>query len=393
MEKMLLIKGGHVWHPDSQTHGSQDIVIDVDGTVRSIFPSGQEPGLAPGSYDILDAADCWVTPGLVDLHAHVFQYVTEFSLDADEVGVSSGVTTVVDGGSAGVLSLPAFAKLIAPSVHTKVFAFVDVSLIYLGDLKFTSHRVGLPNHPYNFSVDRLVEAVSTYPRLVKGFKVRATRPSGSHDVPLAMQTAKAAQAEHPVPIMVHLGKFPYADFPDTGELLGMLGPGDLVTHAFRGGSYGLLDREMRVRPEVVEARERGVLLDVGQEHSLHFGVIRNLLDQGILPDTLSTDLAVNTLHLPDPMLLDLMTKFLALGMEFMDVLRTVTTRPAQILGRTDLAQIRVGSKANLSILNRVVPDIGQARLQDGYGQTVTYPWRLAPNATVIGRVVFQPSSS
>lgn len=377
----LWITGGQVVDPDSGLNAIRDIAVE-NGRVAAIMPPQSVPQ-GPGG-TVVDAAGCLVTPGLIDMHAHVFEHVTEFSVPPEVAGYRMGVTTVVDGGSAGCLTAPAYAHLARSTPLTRLYGFLDASLIYLGDLKFTSHRVGLPTNARNFDADRLVRMTRDYADVIRGYKVRATNPPGESGIPPAMSTAKAAQREVAWPIMVHLGKFPYAQCPDTDELLAMLGPGDIVTHSFRGGRDGILTPTGQIRPAVRAALDRGVLLDVGQEHSLNFEVVQKALDQGVSPYTLSTDLAVNTIVQPDPFLVDVMTKFVALGMDMADVVAAVTAHPAALLRAPERGRIRVGDSANLTVLERLRAEDGAVTLRDNFRHTLRHAWRLWPRMTIVG---------
>lgn len=232
----------------------------------------------------------------------------------------------------------------------------------------------------------LVALASRYPNLVRGFKVRAV-PASDGSVP-ALATGAAARRETGLPLMVHLGRFPYAEEIGVGEICDALDSGDLLTHAFRSGRGGILDPQGRIEPAVREAVERGVGLDVGHERSFRFEVLEKALEAGLRPATAGSDLARNNQDLPDGRFLDVLSKLLVVGMPPLEVFAAATVVPARILGQGDrLGALRVGAEADLTVLRYDTPP-GGVTLLDAHGVGRQAPGRLRLVATIrAGRAV------
>lgn len=372
----LLITGGRVLDPGRGVSGGLDVAVEDDRIVRL------EAGIPREEADqVLDAGGRLVVPGLIDLHAHTYSGVVPIASDPDVAGVGSGVTTAVDAGSAGVQTLAAFLELVLPRARTEVIPFLNVG------------RAGILNFPpvggaADVDVDAAVRAIERSHGRVRGVKFHAMRASfaalGVEVMRLASRVARGAG----VPLMVHIGDwFVPEAFTGTRELLPLMEPGDIVTHVLTRHPGGLLGADGRVFPELLEARRRGVHLDPahGNFH-LDFDVARRLFDQGIVPDTISTDNSVpgrkNTFH----SLTECMSKFLALGFTLEDVVRMTTANPARILGVHDrLGSLAVGRQADITVLEL---SEGEWEFRDTSGNRLTGARALVPAATVKrGRVM------
>ena len=363
-----MLRGGHVIDPEIGVDGVADVMV-ADGRVVAVGPALEAP---PGS-EVRDVTGCVVTPGLIDLHVHVFPGLGDFCLHPDTVGVETGVTTVIDGGTSGVATFGLARRWIDdPDVQTRVLAFMDPNQIYFATKDFICHKLEIANDARNLDLQSAHDAYAANADVVVGCKVRACSIDDPRHSPF-LDAAQEVAGEHPV--MVHLGRFPFTPTIPTVDLLDALRPGDVITHAFRGAS-GVFASDGTVVPEFRAAVERGVRLDVGHSGTdFRFATARRLFDAGYLPTTISTDLNVFNLDAPVVSLPETMSKIWAMGVPLPDVVAMVTTRPAEVVGRAGyLGTLAPGAAGDVTVLR--VED-GPADLSDGY-ETLTAPRRLVP---------------
>jgi dihydroorotase len=358
-----MIANGRVIDPANGVDVIADVAV-ADGQILAV-----EPNLAAAHPDasVIDATGFLVTPGLIDLHTHVFVGLGDFCLPPDRVGVESGVTTVVDAGTAGaaIFNLARRAVIDHPATRTRVLALVDPNQIYLATKHFICHYLEIANDPRNLDLEDAARVLAENQDVVVGLKVRATRVDDAHRSPF-LEGAKAIAGERP--IMVHFGAYPHTPSIDDADVLRALRPGDIVTHCFRGGS-GVLDAAARPTQAFLEAVARGVKLDIGHSGGdFHFGTARHLIGLGFLPDTISTDLNVFNVDHPVGSLPQTMSKLWALGVPLSRVIAMVTENPARQIHRAhELGSLAPGRCADVSVL-RVVD--GPRVLSDGHG-TIT----------------------
>jgi dihydroorotase len=325
------------------------------------------PHLSREGADVVDLQGQLLTPGWIDIHTHVFTAVGDFCLPADEVGIQSGVTTVVDAGTSGTLTFPAFRETAAQTAQTRVYALIDPSLLYIATSDFIAHRLGFAVDPKNQDLDRAREVIEAHRQVIVGFKARPTVKLGETESP-TLTSALILAEEYHLPIMIHLGRFPMDGVLDPSDLLDRLRPGDIVTHTYQP-RFGLFDAEGSLLPAAQRALERGVVLDVGHSGSdFSFNTARLGLDQGIRPHTISTDLNIfNTEIVVD--LATTMSKFLALGMTLPEVVRAVTGNAARAIQKSEqLGSLQVGRAADLTVAEMVQEE---AELVDGRGGTLS----------------------
>jgi len=358
----LLVRSGRVIDPASGLDQVADVQLQ-DGRVDAI---GARLDAAPAT-QIVDATGCLVTPGLIDLHTHVYPGLGDFCLPADRVGVETGVTTVVDAGTSGVATFGLARRCIDdPETRTRVLAFMDPCQIYFATKDFICHKLEIANDERNLDVGSTRDAIEANADVVVGLKVRACYTSDPHVSPF-LDAAQAASGGRPV--MVHLGRFPHTPTISVVDLLEALRPGDVITHAFRGAS-GLLGSDGKVTSEFREAIDRGVCLDVGHSGTdFRFSAARALFDQGFLPTTISTDLNVFNIDHPVVSLVDTMSKIWALGVPLPSVIAMVTANSAAVLRRPEqLGALEVGRVGDLSVL-RV--EEGEVMMSDGFESLAT----------------------
>lgn len=282
--------------------------------------SAEEPDVLD---TVVDVTGLVVAPGLVDLHTHLF-VGQDLGIDPDVIGPPSGTTTFIDAGSAGGHVFGAFRRATLERTTLRVRAFVNISsigttsILLRGELK----------SPEYADIEVAVDAIETNRDVVVGVKVRASADVGGEHVSEALRRARAVADRVALPLMVHLGPAPAS----IDEIADLLGPGDIMTHAFSHWPGNAVVAEGIVRPSVLAARQRGVLLDIGHGMSgFDAGVGRAMVDAGQPPDTISTDLHTYS----ESRVIDLPTvlsKFLAFGMSLPDALVRATFAPARAVG-------------------------------------------------------------
>ena len=321
----LLLKGGTLLDPAQGINDHRDIAFQ-NGSVAEVAESIAVDQVV----NVVDISGKLVTPGLIDLHGHFYHGGSGSAVHADQNCLSAGATTGIDAGSAGFLNLGAMRDYVFPAHRTRLLAF-----LHIGSVGLAANRVlggGLQDLRI-IDVDQTADAVKSNPGFLFGIKVRMELNAVSHwDAPEAMRLARAAADQSGSKLMVHVSGTPIP----LPQILEFMGPGDIITHAFNGNHEGILDRQDKVRPEVRAASERGVIMDLGHA-GVHCDVevVKAALQQGLAPDTISTDI-----HLPPPgrrvyLMNDLVSKFHALGMSLEDAVSASTSRPAQVLGLED----------------------------------------------------------
>lgn len=346
----LVLQHGTVIDPSQSLHAVRDVAI-ADGCIAAI-------GEGLTGREALDLTGHYVVPGLVDIHTHVYAGVTTWGIRADPACLRSGVTTIVDAGSPSWVTLPGFRWYIAEPAQVRIYSFVHISGIGL-----TYGPCGESTDLEYLDVDRCAQAVIENPDLTTGVKVRQGGfQVGSHGVePLRRAVAAAEQAK--TRVMVHIG----AGVPLL-SVLELLRPGDIVTHCFQGRGDCITDADGQVQDFVRAARARGIVMDVGHGlGSFNWEVAERALDQGFLPDVISTDLHSGNLYGPVHDLPTTMSKFLHLGLSLDQVVGLATINAARAVGRDDhVGTLAIGRSADVAVL---ALDDGEFALTDTH-QTV-----------------------
>jgi len=331
----VLIKGGQVIDPGAGLVGDYDVAI-LRGRVERV-----DAGIpAEDADEVIDARGQIVTPGLVDLHTHIYWGVTYWGIEADPVAARTGVTTWLDVGSAGAYSFPGFREYIVKPSRSHIFALLNVSSIGLIAPTFE-----LANLDY-LDVDLAVATVEANRDLILGIKARidaqTTRGTGLRPLELARELADRVA----LPLMVHIGNGP----PSLAEVLPFLRTGDILTHCFTGGNMRVVDPQGDILPAAREARARGVVFDIGHgTGSFSFDVAEAMLERGFPPDVISSD--IHQLAVQGPMfdLPTTLSKFLNLGMSLPEVVERATARPAAAMRRPELGSLKPGSIADIAL--------------------------------------------
>lgn len=332
----LLIKGGQVVDASAGLSGRMDVAVK-NNVIAAVDRGIPESAAA----QVIEAEGYIVTPGLIDLHTHVFRGVTFWGIDAEAVGSRTGVTTWVDAGSAGAYTLPGFREFIVEPATVRIYSFLNIASIGL-----VGHNYELQN-PAFLDVDLFVRMFELHSDLVIGAKARMGTPTVGENGIEPLKRAKRAARSCGLPLMVHIASGP----PSIMEVVSLLEVGDILTHCFTAQDMRIVSENGEILEDVKRARERGVIFDLGHgSGAFAFSVAEPLMETGHRPDVISTD--IHQLSIDGPMfdLPTTLSKFLALGMTLPEVIRAATARPAEILGLEGrLGTLALGAAADIAL--------------------------------------------
>lgn len=335
----LLIKGGTVVDPSQNLHALLDVAV-TNGRIVQVAPDIP----ADGSRTLIPAKGRIVTPGLIDVHVHIFEGVGPTGVNADQYCLGRGVTTAVDAGSAGYYAIAGFRQYVIKPSATRVYAMIDIGA--RGTL------MGLAGNYFNLdwvNPQLTARAAEANKPDVVAIKVRLSKEiTGSNDLEILKRALEAAEISH-LPLMVHVGD----SFSPLPEILVKLRKGDILTHCFTGRPHGPLDANGKLLPEMLDGRARGVLFDVGDGGPhLSLDVAEKCLQQNFLPDTFGTDLGGLSINGPVYDLVTELSKFLAIGLNLDQVIERVTLRPTHMFNfGVELGTLKPGSVADVTILD------------------------------------------
>jgi dihydroorotase len=313
-----------------------------------------------------------VTPGLVDLHTHIYPGVSHYGVEPDERCLGRGVTTAVDAGSAGAQTFPGLRRYVIERSQTRILAFLNIAV----EGMITS-LVGELEDIRWASPEQAVARARENADLIVGIKVRLGYQMVGDDPAPAFRLAREAADELGLPLMVHVIDMR----PGLAWLLPQLRRGDVVTHCFHGNEGGILDSGGRVIPAALSARERGVLFDIGHGvGSFAYRVARPAIEQGFPPDTVSSDLHAHNADWPVFDLATTLSKLLHVGMDLDQVILAATAGPARAIGMADGAgTLAPGADADLSVFELRT---GHWTLPDAAGQSEVVERLLMPRMVV-----------
>jgi dihydroorotase len=367
----LILTGGRIVDPRNGRDEIADIAF-ADGKVAAI---GQ--GLPRGGAEIRSVAGKLVTPGLIDLHAHVYWGGTSLGVDAAQVARTSGTTTFVDAGSAGPGNFHGFRRhVIEPSLvrivpilnvsHAGIFAFSSTVMVgECADLRLLDPR-------------DCVRVINANRDLIVGVKVRVGRTAGGNSGVAPLDMALEVAAETGLPVMAHLDHPP----PSRLEVVSRLRRGDILTHCFRPFPNAPVAPDGGVREEIAAARERGVVFDIGHGGgSFGFRTAEAMLAADFLPDCISSDVHALSINGPAFDQITTMSKLLSLGMDLTAVIRAGTAAPAAAIGRGDLGHLAPGAVGDATVIDLAE---GAFEYRDVLGEMRKGRSRLSASGLVVG---------
>ena len=394
----LILRGGRVICPASGIDGVKDV-----GVRGGVIAAIENHILASSANKIVDVSGKLVLPGLIDTHAHVYQYVSgRFGLNADMVGVHSGVTTVVDQGGPSCMTLPGFRHFVVESAKTRVVAFLSAYVV--GGLE--GHYYPQLYSPDGVDVAATVAAAKANKDIVRGIKAHAEIGGfarwGIRVIEMAAEIGRLAE----LPVYVHFGQL--WGLPESGangedadtiveRVIPLLRPGDVLAHPFTRHPGGFVNRQGRVHRVIKAALDRGLKVDVGHGSHFSYRLARAALDAGIIPHTLGADMHGYNTRVPPPpgtpkehpddenhpflgqarfSLTQAMSSMMALGLSLDEVVPMVTNNAAAMLGMSgEIGALAVGLAADISVL---YDDRARFRLSDNEKNEVVADRLLRP---------------
>jgi len=336
----LLLKNGHLVDAKNHLSATYDVAIK-DGLIAAVSKS-INPATALKTVDI---QGLYVTPGLVDIHMHVYastgeerSYAGDYSLFPDGFTFRNGVTTVADAGSSGYRNFEDFKTHIIDRSKTRVLAFINIVGAGMRGAKYENNQADMEAAP-------AAEMAKKYPHIIVGIKT--AHYAGPEWTPVEHAVEAGTMAN--IPVMVDFGAN-RPERPIDVLLTQKLRPGDIYTHCF-SGLRGELTPDGKVNPGMIEGRKRGVIFDVGHgSGSFAWRIAVPALEQGFLPDSISTDLHYNSMNTGLKDMLSLMSKFLAMGLSVDDVIAKSTWNPAREIHHEELGNLSVGAPADVAVL-------------------------------------------
>ena len=394
----LLLRGGRVICPASGIDGVRDVAIR-SGKIAAV----QADILPASAKEVVDVSSKLVLPGLIDTHAHVYQYVSgRFGMDPDMVGVQSGVTTLVDQGGPSCMTLPGFRHFIAEPAKSRVYAFLSAYLV--GGLE--GHYYPQLYSPDGVDIDATVRAAKANLDIVRGVKAHAEIGGFARWGIRVIQMAAEIGRRADLPVYVHFGQL--WGLPASGangedadtiltRVIPLLREGDILAHPFTRHPGGFVNREGEVHPVIQAALDRGLKVDVGHGSHFSYRVAKKAIASGIVPTTLGADIHGYNTHVPAPAgtpeqheddenhpfagqakfsLVQAMSSMMALGIPLERVVPMVTTNPAKMLGRADeIGALKIDMSADISVINEIT---GRFALRDNEKNEVVAERLLQP---------------
>lgn len=344
----LLIKNGLVIDPKNQIDSILDVAI-ANGKIAKIAKNIQ----ASLATKVVDATGLFVTPGLIDIHTHVFVGTRPdkfadgiLSLSPDDFTFKSGVTTVVDAGTSGWRNFPVFKNQVIDKSQTRVLAFLNIA---------GSGMSGDPDQQDINDMDSKLTSltVQKYPEIIVGIKIG--HYEGSEWTPFETALEAAQKSDVPLLVECHLPQLPLE------EQLNRMRPGDIITHSFEKVSERMtvIDEQGHIRPFVLVAKKKGILFDVGHGGAgFWFSQAIPAFKEGLLPNSFGTDLHRFSMNSGMKSMLNIMSKYLNMGMHVEDIILRATWNAAKSIKRNDLGNLSEGAVADIAVLSMLNGNFG-----------------------------------
>jgi len=344
----ILIKNGHVVDAKNGINAPMDVAM-TKGKIFNVAAKIPEQD----AKKVIDATGLYVSPGLINIHTHVFVGSNPGFADGtssqlpDAFAIRSGITTVVDAGTSGWKNFPLFKSQVIDKSVTRVLAFLNIF-----ETGFSAGSAIEPDMN-SLDVEETVEAIKTFPEVIVG--TRIGHYSGSDWTPFDRAVEAAEIAKVPLLVECHLPQYSLKD------QLQRMRPGDIITHAYENVDerMTIVDEQGKLRPIVREAQDRGILFDVGHGGAgFWFNQAIPAVEQGLLPNSFGTDEHRTSMNSGMKNMLNVMSKFLTMGMSVEDILARGTWNAAQSINREDLGNLSEGSEADIAILSILDGDFG-----------------------------------
>jgi dihydroorotase len=344
----LLLKNGRVIDPKNKMDSKLDVAI-ADGKIAKV----SKDIAVSQAKKIIDAAGLFVTPGLIDIHTHVFvgSKPDTFadginSVSADDFSFKSGVTTVVDAGTSGWKNFPTFKAHVIDKSQTRILAFLNIA---------ANGMSGNPDQQdiNEMDADMTALTVQKYPDVIVGVKIGHYEGLDWGPFDRALEAGKKANV--PMFVECHLPQYSLED------QLNKMRPGDIITHSYEKITERMpvVDDEGKLRPFVIKAKEKGVLFDVGHGgYGFWFNQAVPALKQGLAPNTFGSDLHRFSMNAGMKNILNIMSKYLAMGMEVNDIIQRATWNAASSIKRKDLGTLSEGAVADVAVISLLNGNFG-----------------------------------
>jgi dihydroorotase len=364
----LVLKGGRVIDPAQNIDRVTDIAF-AGGKVAAI-------GDNLSGKDTRDVTGKVVCPGIIDLHTHVYWGGTSLSVAAEPLARSGAVTTFIDAGSSGPGNFLGFRKHVIEPSPVRILPFLNVS--FPGIYAFSKTvMVGESQDLRLLDARECVRVAKEHRDIILGIKVRCGKGTSNELGAAPLQVAVEVAEECGLPVMAHLDYPP----PTRIETFELLRPGDILTHCFRPFPNAPSTSDGRVREEVLEARRRGIIFDIGHgAGSFGFKTARAMLDQGFLPDVISSDIHVLSIDAVCFDQITTMSKFLAIGLDLPTVIRLSTVNAAKAIRRPEIGTLKVGALGEASVIE---VRSGRFEYLDVIGEQVVGDKRLVAAGVVL----------
>lgn len=333
----MVLKGGHVIDPKNRISTLMDVAITNGriATVQKFIPAAQ-------ARKLVDVTGLYVVPGLIDMHAHLYNRPgrpapkRNQSVQPDEVAFRSGITTIVDAGTSGWRDFPNFKEITIDRSRARVLAWLNIVAAGMG--------FGNEDEPEQMDAENAAKMAKAHPDLIVGIKTAHYAGPGWAAVDGAVKAAQLAG----IPVMVDFGKVT-ADRNIEHLFHDKLRPGDVYTHCFSGLRGELVNGKLS--PPMLEARKKGIIMDVGHGGgSFFWNITVPIIEQKFYPDTISTDMHFGSMNAAMKNLPNVMSKFLNLNVPFDDLIAMTTARPAKVLNRPALGNLDKGAEADIAVL-------------------------------------------
>lgn len=365
----LLLKNGRVIDPKNKIDAKLDVAI-ADGKISKVakdIPATQ-------SKKVIDATGLLVTPGLIDIHTHVFVGSKPdifadgiYSVSADDFSFKSGVTTVVDAGTSGWRNFPTFKANVIDKSQTRILAFINIA---------GSGMVGSPAQEdiNDMNAQMTALTIQKYPEIIVGVKIG--HYDGKEWTPFDRALEAGNMAKVPLFVECHLPQYSLED------QLNKMRPGDIITHSYEKITERLsvVDDNGKVRPYVMEAKKKGVLFDVGHGgYGFWFSEAVPSFQQGLLPNTFGSDLHRFSMNSGMKSMLNIMSKYLNMGMDIKDIIQRATWNAAQSIKKEELGTLSEGAVADIAVISILNGNFG---FIDAGGNKINGTQKLEAELTV-----------